>query len=148
MRFLIKTAVKGEPRKVFAGFDHNLLLKLSPPGMRIDLIHADPAEKPDGYIHLKVTMLGIIRQEWKNRFSNYEINDDRCHFVDQGDMMPFPIKLWRHDHRVERLEGTTHIIDDVQYGTNFFLLDWLLFPVLWFQFRYRRPIYRRHFGQP
>lgn len=148
MRFLIHTPVKGEPRKVFAGFDHNLLLMLTPPGMRIDLIHADQADKPNGYIHLKVTILGIIKQEWKNRFSDHELADDRCHFLDTGEMMPFPIKSWRHDHRVERLGDHTQIIDDVQFGTKFLLLDWLLFPVMWLQFRYRRPIYRKHFGNP
>jgi ligand-binding SRPBCC domain-containing protein len=147
MRFQILTSVQGSHREVFAGFDHQLLLKLTPPGAKIELLHADMPDAPQGYIQLRVTLLGIIRQNWINDFSHFELSDRECHFVDQGRQMPFPIRFWRHDHRVLADGADRSIInDDVTFKTGFFLLDWLLFPLLWLQFRYRRPIYKRHFG--
>lgn len=146
MRFLIPTLVKGNYKTVFSGFDHGLLLKLTPPGMRLELVSADAPDKPGGRIHIKVKVLGLIRQEWVNEFSRYELRDDECHFVDEGRTMPFPFKRWRHDHRVLKEGDNAKIVDDVTYSSGLLILDWLLFPVVWFQFRYRRPIYRKHFG--
>lgn len=148
MRFQILTPVKGSHRKVFAGFDHGLLLQLTPPGAKMQLISADDPAKEGGRIYLRVTLLGIIRQEWINAFSQYELTEAECHFVDQGVKMPFPIRLWRHDHRVLSDGPDRAIInDDVTYKTGFFLMDWFLYPILWLQFRYRRPIYQRVFGK-
>ncbi len=149
MRFQIKTRVKGGHREVFHGFDHNLLLQLSPPGFKLELLHAQDPQEPDSFIRLRMTIFGLVKQEWENDFSHYELGSRECHFVDEGRIMPFPIRKWRHDHRV-LADGATHAIinDDVTFKTVFFLLDWLLFPVLWLQFRYRRPIYRRVFGKP
>ena len=149
MRFQILTPVKGNLRKVFAGFDHNLLLQLTPPGVKMELLRFDAPDKPGGRIQLRITLLGMIRQEWTNEFPEYALSDAECHFVDVGVVMPFPIKMWRHDHRVLSDGPNRAIInDDVSFKTGFFLMDFLLYPILWLQFRYRRPIYRRIFGKP
>lgn len=147
MRLLIKTRVSGNYQKVFAGFDESLLLKLTPPGMKLRLVKADPPDQVGGGIHLHVTVLGIIRQEWKNDFHSHEIKENECHFVDVGRLMPFPFKYWRHDHRVQRDGDNARIVDDITYRCRLKLLEWLVFPIVWLQFRYRRPIYRRHFGK-
>ncbi|MEY3443202.1 MAG: hypothetical protein RLZZ519_1483 [Bacteroidota bacterium] len=146
MQLKIKTPVAGNYRNVFAGFDDSLLMKLTPPGMKMNLLHSDPPEMPGGRIRLKVTIMGIIHQDWENEFSGYELKEDECHFVDTGIKLPFPMTYWRHDHRVLRDGDNTLILDDIEYKCGFFLLEWLLYPILWAQFRYRRPIYRRHFG--
>lgn len=146
MRLMLKTRVRGNYKKVFAGFDHTLLLKLTPPGMKVELLHADPPEKVGGRIRLKVTIFGILRQNWENEFSSYELREDECHFVDTGLTMPFPVRLWRHDHRVLRDGENAIILDDVTFGSGFFLMDWLLYPIMWLQFKYRKPIYQKHFG--
>lgn len=148
MRLKIVTQVMGDYKKVFSGFDHSLLLKLSPPGFRVQLLKADPPEMAGGRIALKVTILGLIHQDWENEFSQYEIGESECHFVDEGRKMPFPIKRWRHDHRVQRDGDHARIVDDVTYSSGLLVVDWLLYPVMWMQFAYRRPIYRRHFGKP
>lgn len=89
----------------------------------------------------------MIRQEWKNEFSDHEVSDERCHFVDTGMVVPFPIRQWRHDHRVESQGDHTVIVDDVTFRTRWWLIDAFLIPFIWLQFRYRRPIYRRVFGR-
>lgn len=149
MRFQILTKVRGDHRSVFLKFDQSLLLKLTPPGMKMELIRFQEPDAPNGSIQLRVTILGIIRQDWENVFSHYELGPEECHFVDEGKVLPFPMRLWRHDHRV-LADGPDHAIinDDITFKTTFLLMDWLLFPILWLQFRYRRPIYRRIFGKP
>jgi ligand-binding SRPBCC domain-containing protein len=148
MRFQILTRVQGNHRDVFLKFDHSLLLQLSPPGVHIKLLHIQEPSEPNAYIRLQVTILGIIRQNWENVFSHYELREDECHFVDEGRKMPFPIRYWRHDHRV-LADGPDHAIinDDITFKTGFLPLDWLMYPILWLQFRYRQPIYRRVFGK-
>jgi ligand-binding SRPBCC domain-containing protein len=148
MRFQILTKVQGNHRSVFLRFNHSLLLQLTPPGMRMELLEFQDPQEPNGKIEMRVTILGLIKQEWENAFSDYELGEAECHFVDQGVKMPFPIRLWRHDHRV-LADGPDQAIinDDVTFGSGFFLMDWMLFPILWLQFRYRRPIYRRVFGR-
>ena len=122
MRMLLKTPVRGNYKKVFAGFDQSLLLKLTPPGMKMKLTHSDPSD-------------------------DYELGAQECHFVDTGRIMPFPIRFWRHNHRVQKDGENALILDDIEYKCSFFLLDWLLYPILWLQFKYRKPIYQRHFGK-
>ncbi len=148
MRFQILTRVQGSHRDVFLKFDHSLLTQLTPPGIRMELLHAQEPSEPGAYIQLRVTILGIIRQNWENAFSHYALGELECHFVDEGRVMPFPIRYWRHDHRV-LADGAHHAIinDDVTFKTGFFLLDWIMYPILWMQFRFRQPIYRRVFGK-
>ncbi|MFM2375938.1 MAG: hypothetical protein RLZZ165_1035 [Bacteroidota bacterium] len=148
MRFQTVTRVKGNFQKVFAEFDHSLLLKLTPPGFRVQLLRADPPAMEGGRIVLQVTILGILRQHWENAFSAHETGDEECHFVDEGVTLPFPLKRWRHDHRVLRDGENARIVDDVTYSSGLRLLDWLLYPIMWMQFAYRMPIYRKHFGKP
>ncbi len=147
MRMLLKTPVRGNYKKVFAGFDQSLLLKLTPPGMKMKLTHSDPSDLPGGKIKIQVTIFGLIKQEWENAFSDYELGAQECHFVDTGRIMPFPIRFWRHNHRVQKDGENALILDDIEYKCSFFLLDWLLYPILWLQFKYRKPIYQRHFGK-
>ncbi len=147
MRFQILTRVKGDHREVFRQFDQNLLLQLNPPGVRLQILDFQEPDVPGGRIKLRVTILGSIRQDWENEFSQYELSDRECHFVDEGVLMPFPIRKWRHDHRIlADGPGRAIINDDITFKTGFFLMDWMMFPILWLQFRYRRPIYRRKFG--
>jgi ligand-binding SRPBCC domain-containing protein len=148
MRLQIKTSVQGNHVEVFKRFDHSLLLQLTPPGMRMELLHFEEPHLPGSCIRIRVTILGLIRQNWENVFSDYDIGPAECHFVDTGRKMPFPMRRWRHDHRVIADGADRAIInDDVTFETGFLLTDWLLRPIMWLQFRYRRPIYRRLFGR-
>jgi ligand-binding SRPBCC domain-containing protein len=143
MHFEVRTKVGGHYRQVFAKFDQDLLLKLVMPGMKLQLLHFDYPPKVGGKIHIRVTIFGMIKQEWKNDFTSYTINENECAFVDEGRQMPWPLKQWRHNHRVVKIQDGTEIVDDVTFATSNKLLDVLMFPVVWMQFRYRRPIYRR-----
>jgi len=69
--------------------------------------------------------------------------------VDEGVIVPFGIKTWRHEHRIE-VNNTTQsvIIDKIQFQTNYKLLDWLLFPLIWGMIAYRIPLYKKLLNQP
>ena len=67
------------------------------------------------------------------------------YFVDQGVELPFFLKRWKHKHRVIS-SGTGSVIrDEIEFEAPFWLMNYILFPVLWLQFSYRKPIYRRIF---
>jgi ligand-binding SRPBCC domain-containing protein len=59
--------------------------------------------------------------------------------------LPFFLKYWRHHHRIVQDGQSTRIIDDIHFRSPLLLFDFLLWPVLWLQFLYRKPIYRNVF---
>jgi ligand-binding SRPBCC domain-containing protein len=146
MHILLRTRVKGKPISVFERFDDRLLLALKPPLMRIILKRFD-GQKKDDLIHVTVKVLGIFRQEWENVVSENFISPERCFFVDEGLRMPAGMTLWRHRHIVEADGEHSCIVDDIEFVMGNKLMDWLLYPGIWFTFRYRKPIYKRFFGR-
>jgi len=60
---------------------------------------------------------------------------------------PFFLRSWRHEHRLEQQKDHTVLIDAIEYHAPIRLLEWILWPILWWQFRYRQPVYRRYFNK-
>jgi len=60
--------------------------------------------------------------------------------------LPFFLTVWHHKHLIEKAKEGSNIVDEITFNSPWFLPEFLLFPVLWFQFSYRKPIYRRVFG--
>jgi ligand-binding SRPBCC domain-containing protein len=60
--------------------------------------------------------------------------------------LPFFLSYWQHTHRIRRQGEHTAITDDIQFKTPFLLFDFLMYPVLYAQFLYRKPVYKRLFG--
>lgn len=145
MKFQLRTVVPGNPKAVFERFDRELLVLLSPPGMKLDLRRFDHPPLVGGRVQIEVKMLGLVKHYWDNAFTEYHVSESECYFVDEGLKMPFPIKYWRHKHLIIQHESGSEIVDDISYKTGFFLSDWLLFPIVWLQFLYRKPIYRKFF---
>ncbi|MBD0260611.1 MAG: hypothetical protein ICV83_33250, partial [Cytophagales bacterium] len=54
---------------------------------------------------------------------------------------------WRHRHEIRQHGTGSLIVDDVSFRSPNRLLDWLLYPVMYLQFAYRKPVYRRLFGR-
>jgi ligand-binding SRPBCC domain-containing protein len=71
------------------------------------------------------------------------------YFVDEGQELPGPLRYWRHRHLMEaRPDGGTDIVEDIEYRTASSVLDQAIYPMMWAQFAWRRPVYRRMFGPP
>lgn len=150
MKFTLVTKVAGKHRDIFRRFNKDLLLQLSPPGTSVSLVRYDEPTAIGGIVELKVKLWGLVKQEWRNEISDYEENDAECFFVDKGLSVPWPLKSWRHKHLIRKAETEgglecTEIVDDIEYSAGW--LTPFIHPVIWAQFAWRRPQYRKIFGE-
>ena len=144
MRIKIETLVNGNYKQVSARFDEELFLALKPPLVQLDLKVFDGCEKGDR-VEMELGILGV-KQAWKSLITEHGISNDKSYFVDEGIVLPPPLKSWKHHHILENVGDTrTKIVDDIQFSTGFSLLDYLIYPVMYLQFWYRKPIYKRYF---
>ncbi len=144
MKFTLSTRVQGSPEKVFQGFSEELFLALTPFWVKIKMKQFDGFKVGDRFI-FKVTMFGLFAQDWHNKVVDSGTSEDRCYFIDEGVIMPFPFTHWRHEHIIEKKNNMVWIRDALHYHCDYLPLEWIVFPVLWLQFWIRKPIYRRRF---
>lgn len=146
MRLYFKTKVKLSPQKVFEGFDEKLFLKLAPPFPPVRLERFDGCKKDDKVI-LKLFFI-FFSQLWESVILKQVITEKEIYFIDKGVRLPFFLSEWQHSHIIQSdEEGGSFIIDDIEYRTPFWLLDYLMYPSMWFIFAYRKPIYRKFFSK-
>lgn len=160
MHLLLKTHVRQPLPTVWAGFDRALFDRLSPPFPPVDVVRFDGCLKGD-VVHLRLNFL-LFRQDWISLIIDQQTitttperdrpghsdHPDEIYFIDQGTQLPFFLHHWHHRHRLLRdPAGGTIVVDDITYRTPFRLTDYLIYPLLWLQFAYRKPIYRRVFGK-
>ena len=144
MNIIIKTPVAGNYKEVFSKFDQNLFEALIPPGMKVDLVRFDGSSTGDT-VHIRLSILGLIKQEWISKITEDHVSDDQAWFIDEGEELPGFLSFWKHRHIVRKSESGSIIIDNITYKTPFILLDWLIYPAIYLQFVYRKPIYRKYF---
>ncbi len=143
MRICIKTQVEQDYQTVFAGFTRDLFLKLNPPFPPVKLLQFGGCKKGD-QVELELNFI-FFKQRWLSDITEDKMTKEEIYFIDEGVKLPFFLKTWRHKHRLVRQENQTIIIDDIQFTTPFLLMNYLLYPVLYLQFLYRKPIYRKLF---
>lgn len=147
MRLALSTLVAQPPSMVFAGFDADLFLKLAPPMVRVRLLRFDGCRVGD-VVELELKPLGMPTQRWTSRITELVETTDEIYFVDEseGAELPFFLRTWRHKHRIcLHTTGGSKIIDEIEYHACTGL-NWILYPILWLQFAWRKPIYRRTFA--
>ncbi len=146
MKIYIATEVEGNYKYVFSRFDKNLFLALKPPLIQLRLIRFDGCHTGDR-VELKLGMFGI-QQVWNALIVELQETEKEIYFVDEGQQIPPPIKQWRHKHSLIKMEeDKTLIVDDIEYATGLRLLDILIYPIMYLQFWYRKPVYRRYFSK-
>jgi len=144
MRLSIKTIVSAGIPQIKEGFTADLFLKLNPPFPPVKLLTFDGCKRGD-IVHLRLNFI-LFKQEWVSEITDEGETPDEWYFVDEGTTLPFFLKKWRHHHRICKVsESQSAIIDDFTYSTGTLLSDILLYPALFIQFIYRRPIYKRIF---
>jgi ligand-binding SRPBCC domain-containing protein len=128
---------------VLARFDTTLFRALAPPFPRLHIDRFD-GSSPGNVVAVRLDW-GLFQQTWTSLITGAGATDTAAWFVDEGQTLPWPLRRWQHRHIVERdaPSGRTAITDAITYSTGFAPLDWLLLPVMWAQFAYRKPIYRR-----
>jgi ligand-binding SRPBCC domain-containing protein len=144
MNLQIITTVQKSYKQVFGLFTKELFLKLSPPFPKVKLIRFDGSEKQDKVI-VELDFL-IFKQEWESVITEKAETKEEIYFVDEGTRLPFFLKKWKHTHRIVKNGEHTDIVDDIEFETPFRPLNILLYPILYFQFAYRKPIYKKIFS--
>ncbi|AQG78362.1 SRPBCC family protein [Spirosoma montaniterrae] len=145
MHLLLQTHVNQAPATVWAGFTRNLFNQLSPPFPPVDVVRFDGCLTGD-IVHLRLNFL-LFRQDWISLITDQQTTPNEIFFIDEGTKLPFFLTYWQHRHRLlTDPAGGTIIADDITFRTPFWLTDYLMYPLMWLQFAYRKPIYRRIFS--
>lgn len=147
MKLLLRTEVAAAPLEVWEGFTEELFVALKPPLVGLDLQRFDGCQA-GGRVEM-LLHFGLFKTKWTSRISEDYQSEQNCYFIDEaeGDELPFFLRRWKHKHRMEALpDGGTAIIDDIEFEAPLGL-NLALWPGLWAQFAWRKPIYRKVFGK-
>lgn len=143
MNVLIKTPVLNSYTNIFKLFNLTLFKALSPPLTTLTVERFDGCS-PGDEVHLEVKFFVLFKQRWKNKIVETTQDEKEISFTDVGLLIPFPLKTWKHIHRIEKLDEThSLIIDDIHYQCANKIIEIFLFPVIYFMFLSRRSIYQR-----
>ncbi len=144
MNLKITTNVAQHYLKVKDGFSEDLFLKLNPPFPPVELKEFGGCEKGDK-VHLRLNFI-FFKQDWISDITYSNTDENLFEFIDEGVKLPFFLKYWRHHHKVKNLDnGQSVVVDDINFKSPFLWMDYLLYPVLWLQFIYRKPVYKKIF---
>lgn len=145
MKIKIQTLVQGNFLEVYKRFDQTLFVKLAPPLVKLNLTRFDGCKTGDE-VHLDMSFLGQ-KNRWVSKIVKNGETSYEKYFVDEGEILPVPLKHWRHKHLIVKSGSSKcFIIDDINYTTDIPPLDLLIYPILYLSFLYRKPVYRRHFN--
>ena len=146
MHVILRTAVAQAPAQVMAGFTRELFVALAPPFPKLTVRRFDGCRTGDR-VEIELDTL-VKRLPWTSVIvDDGQLPDGTLFFVDEGQVLPPPLRFWRHRHLIEPgPRGGSVIVDDLEYRSGSRALDALLYPAMWAQFAWRRPIYRRWFG--
>ena len=140
----METEVNGHFTEVFQGFTRELFQALNPPWVNVDLIRFDGCSVGDE-VHLKLSLVGLS-YDWVSVIDESVKEEKEIRFVDNGTVLPPPLKVWQHTHRIKDLGGNRSvIIDNVYFGCANPLVEAAVAPGLYATFAWRKPIYKKHF---
>ncbi|MEM1135734.1 MAG: hypothetical protein AAGI07_07820 [Bacteroidota bacterium] len=143
MRLKIETSVKQDYKSVWNGFDETLFLKLSPPFPPVKLIRFDGSIKGDRVI-LELNFF-LFKQEWESEITDNGELENEIYFIDEGIRLPFFLKSWKHKHRIIKSGEGSIISDEIEFTAPIPGMELALYPTMWQQFNYRKPIYQSFF---
>jgi ligand-binding SRPBCC domain-containing protein len=145
MRIRVETLVEQDYRSVFAAFDVDLFVALNPPFPVVRVRRFDGCARDDT---IDLTLdFGLFRWRWLGRVVEAGGDTESLWFVDEGIVLPFFLRRWRHRHVVRRADPGAVIVDEIEFEASGGPLGSLLWPLLWLQFLYRKPVYRRRFAR-
>ena len=144
MKITLSTKVNQNYLSVKRGFDETLFTKLSPPFPPVKLIQFDGSEIGD-IVSLELNFL-FFKDKWVSQISENHTDEKEFYFVDEGVDLPFFLKKWRHKHRIIKDGDHSIIRDEIEFEGAFGLLTSVLYPALYAQFAFRKPIYKKIFA--
>jgi ligand-binding SRPBCC domain-containing protein len=144
MKILITTKVAQDYLTVKEGFNQSLFLHLAPPFPPVKLLRFDGSTKND-VVSLELNFI-FFKQRWTSLITDDLTNESGFFFVDEGVELPFFLSYWRHQHKVLALSNGSMIVDEIDFKGKGIFFTFLLYPALYLQFLYRKPIYKKVFG--
>jgi ligand-binding SRPBCC domain-containing protein len=146
MNITIETPVEQGYLEVKAGFTETLFKKLAPPFPPVNVIRFDGCNTGDE-VALELNFI-LFKQKWVSLITADQTSEKEFFFVDEGTRLPFFLGKWKHKHRIISSGKGAVIRDEIDFEGPFAWMTPLLYPVLWLQFWYRKPIYRKIFKKP
>lgn len=144
MHLRLHTAVKQSPEQVNLSFTQDLFEALAPPFPKAHVLRFDGSTKGD-VVQIALDFL-LFRQEWHSKITKSGENAEGYFFIDEGRKLPFFLTYWKHYHGIKRAtDGSTVIVDAVEFRTGTLVTDLLMLPGIWAQFLWRIPIYKKYF---
>ncbi|GAB4334612.1 MAG: hypothetical protein OHK0038_11880 [Flammeovirgaceae bacterium] len=143
MRIYIETEVENDIEKVWKRFDKQLFIELSPLFPKVNILRFDGCQKDD-VVKLEINFV-FSKQLWESYISENVVNENSCYFTDVGRTLPFFLKSWNHQHLLIKKGEKTLIIDNITFQSFGFLMNFLIYPMLYLQFWMRKPIYKKYF---
>ncbi|MCH6199134.1 hypothetical protein MMU07_06075 [Aquiflexum sp. LQ15W] len=143
MKINIETTVEQDFLQVKEGFNESLFTKLSPPFPPVRLLRFDGSEKGD-LVTLELDFL-LFKQKWTSLITEDHTDGKEFFFVDQGIDLPFFLREWKHKHRIIKNGLGSIIRDEITFKAKPGFLGIFLYPAMYLQFLYRKPIYKKYF---
>lgn len=143
MNIKISTKVNQSLLNVWEGFNLELFSKLAPPFPPVEVKEFGGCLKGDK-VHLELNFL-LFKQDWISDIVEQNRTESEIYFIDEGTKLPFFLSYWQHRHRMVKDGEHTIIIDDITFKTPTILTDYLFYPLMYLQFLYRKPIYKKVF---
>jgi ligand-binding SRPBCC domain-containing protein len=149
MTINIETSVNQSVAQVWEKFDEKLLMQLSPPFPPVRLISF--GQKIGEKVTLELNFF-ILRQLWVSKITDFYYTVNEIYFIDEGEQLPFFLTYWKHKHRIVKNEASSDgtgsiIVDEIEFRTPTILTDYIFYPILYLQFLYRKPIYKKIFNK-
>ena len=143
MKVTIKTYIQQKRDVVFSKFNASLFEVLAPPFPPVKLCHFGGCRSGDEVV-LELNFI-IFKQKWISKITKDGTKETQTWFIDEGIKLPFFLKKWTHRHVIQDTPSGCVIVDLIEYD-SYPILKWILWPILYLQFAYRRPIYKQFFS--
>lgn len=144
MKLYFETELKLPFEKVRAQFTRELFVYLSPGFIPFNLKRFDGCKKGDE-VHIEIGQPPLI-QRWVSLITSEETNGSGWSFIDEGKVLPWPLKDWKHHHRVDKVSDTEcRVVDDISFECSPAFLTPIIWPFLWSVFAIRPGRYQSFF---
>lgn len=144
--FTFVTHIQAKRPYVAAQFNQDLLLKLKPPLLTMNLIRYDGQYRGDALVF--AVGIGKFTQNWEGEITNHRYTQKDWLFCDEGKRLPHPLKTWKHTHALFEKGSITLIIDRVHFTGKNKIYSLLLCLPIALMFWMRKPLYKRWLSEP
>lgn len=142
MRIYLRTVVDNSSHDVvLVNFNRELFEKLSPPFPPFQLKRFDGCLTGDK-VELELNFF-LFKQFWNSDIIDHGTTAEKSWFVDFGTKLPFFLSFWEHQHIIQQAGKNVEIIDAIEFKGKFPFLSFLVYPILYFTFSQRKPIYKK-----